>query len=47
MKSIFYLKRYAHKMVNMLFYGGFFVAGYICAKGFNFKISMIKELLSW
>lgn len=47
MKSIFYLKRNAHRMVNILFYGGFFVAGYICAKGTSFRIEMIKELFSW
>ncbi len=47
MRSIFSLKRHAHRMVNVLFYGTFFVAGYICAKGFDFRIEMIKEIFSW
>ena len=47
MKGLFYLKRHAHRMVNIVFYGAFFVAGYICAKGPNFKIEMIKELFTW
>lgn len=47
MKRIFYLKRYAHRLVNMLFYAGFFLAGYICAKGANIKIDFIKELFTW
>lgn len=47
MKGLFYIKRHAHRMVNVLFYGGFFIAGYIVGKGFNFKIGIIKELLSW
>lgn len=46
MKSIFYLKRRAHRLVNVLFYGGCFVAGYICGKGLNFKFNLIQELLS-
>ena len=47
MKSIFYLKRNAHRMVNILFYVGFFIAGYICAKSTSFKIDMIKEFFTW
>lgn len=47
MKSVFYLKRKAHKLVNIIFYLGFFVVGYICAKGSNIKIDIIKELLKW
>ena len=47
MRGLFYLKRLAHKSVNILFYGGFFVAGYIFAKGLEFKFELIKELFPW
>lgn len=47
MKNLFFIKRNMHRLVNILFYGGFFVAGYICAKGMGFKIEMLEGLFKW
>lgn len=47
MRGLFRLKRHAHRLVNILFFGVFFVAGYMIAKGPNFKIDIIKELFKW
>ena len=47
MRGLFRLKRHAHRLVNILFFGVFFVAGYMIAKGSNFRIEMIRELLTW
>ena len=47
MRGLFRLKRRAHRLVNILFFGVFFVAGYMIAKGLNFKIDLLEEFLRW
>ena len=37
MNNIFSIKSKIHRFINLMFYGLFFIAGYLIGSGFNFN----------